>query len=933
MYEKPHGKTYGYVPAHGSGENGVLIVLEAAGADEEIEGIPVVGKAGYTLFQQLKRVGIERDGFRIHNVLSCRPPDNKLAKTPWELSAIEHCAPNLDKTISDHVTATRSRQLTPVIVTLGQIAFRRVMKLDWKSPVLREDYIAYPMWSDAYSCWVLAADHPAYLLRGNTHLWPVLTFVVQRALEIASQGLTLDTHDYLLDPKPGVFNSWIQEYRHACVRDPENTFLSYDIETPYKKKKDEQDLSKDEDADHTILRISFSYRPNSAVSVSWSAEYLAGIEELLNFGGNLVGWNCDNYDRPRVLAHMTMAGAHIDAMVAWHILNSSLPKSLGFVTPFYVQTTGMWKHLSEAEPAFYNAKDADMALRNWLGVKKNLGENDLYHVFERHVLKLNKALTYMTGKGVLRDNEMRAAAEEKLSGLLDGIEAGMELAVPREARKLKVYKSIPKELKRLTDGEIADLIEKGEWTTVTQRQTVKKCPICGLVKPKKSHFKAVSVRKMKLGLDNVCEDQDPIVVEEDVTLFAKPLGFKISKLGLSNYQKALRHQAITSRKEKKVTFNEDAIVLLMKKHPKDELYPKILKHREVQKLLTTYIGVTLIDGKLKGGMQVGRDGRIHTTYSHNPSTLRLASQDPNLQNLPRYNKLDPDALSNVVRNLIVAEPGSTLYARDYSGIEAVLTGYFALDPGYVRLSKVDVHTYYTVHALYELDGVLKSSDLPDISWPDERLFPYLGQLKREFSHQRNSLYKHLVHAANFMQGAKGAQEKIFSETRVEYPLRTVQRVMDVYYELFPSIRKLHTRLLEQAEKDGFLRNPFGYVHRFSRVYEYKREFGEWTKRPGADGNKVVAFLAQSTAAAMIKEAIMRLYYDRFVEAGQYMRLQVHDEILSEVPDAQLGLVDEVTREEMEKPVPELRLPESWGMGENLVVLTEAKQGKRWGMMK
>ena len=117
-------------------------------------------------------------------------------------------------------------------------------------------------------------------------------------------------------------------------------------------------------------------------------------------------------------------------------------------------------------------------------------------------------------------------------------------------------------------------------------------------------------------------------------------------------------------------------------------------------------------------------------------------------------------LAGIVRNLIVARPGCIFLARDYSGIEAVLVGYFALSPRYIRLAKIDVHSYYTAYALHELDGRVSANDLPDVNWPNDRLIPHLAALKKEFKHERNSLYKHLVHGANFMQGAKGAAEKI-----------------------------------------------------------------------------------------------------------------------------------------------------------------------------
>lgn len=896
-----------------------MVVAEALGKDEEQEGKALVGKSGYTLFQQLKRVDIEREDFTLFNVLACRPPDNKLAKMPYEHAAIAHCAPNLDRAIFQAKEIAKQENKTFVILTLGATAFKRVLGLDYKkdADLLKKHNYAYPFWSDQYGCWVLNAPHPAYLLRGNTHLWPVVQFVFTRALEIAKNGLTLDAPTYLLDPDPTGFDRWIEEYVDSLVDDQDNP-LSYDIETPYKEKiKDEEEIGKEEDADHTILRIGFSFlsRDNTTktVSVKWSAEYLSGIERLFSVARYVLGWNSDKYDYPRVSRHTEIKGIGLDGMVAWHILNSSLPKALGFVTPFYWQKTEAWKHLADAQPAYYNAKDADAALRNFIGIKKDLVTHKLWHVYERHWIELHKALKYMSGKGVLRDDVMRNDAEVTMQTKLDQIELQMEEAVPQDARKLKIYKKTPKD----TTGMVE----------VQKDFPVKYCGLCGLLNPTKWKKHAT-----------LCGGET-ILVNETTTVWAKPLEFKVSKLGMTNYQKSLKHQAIVNRKENKITFDADAITMLIKKYPKDPLYPRILEHRKVQKLLSTYVGITLPNGRQHGGMLVGKDGRIHTQYGRDANTLRFTSEDPNLQNLPRPNPKDPNDLANIIRNLIIAEKGSILYARDFSGIEAVLTGYFALSPDYIRIAKRDVHTYYTVYAIYELEGGarIKSADLPDLSWSDERLFPHLDELKKQFKTERNNLYKHLVHAANFMQGARGAQAKIFSETGIEYPVSTVQKVMDVYYALFPKIKQWHKNVLDEAEKDGYLRNPFDYVSRFSRVYDYSKEYGEWRKKPGSDANRVIAFKPQSTAVGIITEAILRLYYDRFEEAGQYLRLQVHDELLFEVPLDRWEALDKIVLEEMERPVPQLSLPASWKMGDHLNILTEAKldlsSPSRWGNMK
>lgn len=902
----------------GTGQNGVMVVAEALGKDEEQEGMALVGKSGYTLFQQLKRIDIDREGFTLFNVLACRPPDNKLVGQPYAEAAIRHCRHNLDAAIANAKLAAKKAEKTFVIVTLGVTPFKAILGLNYPKDreLLKLDYYAYPFWSDQYGCWVFNAPHPAYLLRGNTHLWPVIQFVFKRALEVADGGLVLDANDYLLDPTPTAFDYYISGYARSLKTDHDNP-LSYDIETPYKKKVgDEEEIGKEEDADHTILRIGFSYMADGeahTVSVKWSAEYLAGIERLFSLARYVLGWNSDKYDYPRVVRHVPIKGIGLDGMVAWHILNTSLPKALGFVTPYYWQNTLAWKYLSDSQPAFYNAKDAHAALINWFGIKRDLENNKLWHVYERHWIELHKALKYMTGIGVLRDNSMRDSAEADMSQILDGIETRMEEAVPLEAREIKIYKKQPKVLEGLLE--------------MSKDYDVEFCSACGIQGPKKW--------KKHQGL---CGGA-PTKLSIPYKVWGRPLEFKISKKRMSSYQTSLKHQAVVDRKENKTTFNADALTVLVKRYPNDKLYPTILEHRKVQKLLSTYVGVTLVDGRMHGGMPVGKDGRIHTQYGRDASTLRFTSEDPNLQNLPRPNPKNPKDLANIIRNLIIASRGQVLYARDFSGIEAVLTGYFALDPKYIRLAKRDVHTYYTVYALYELEGGARihASDLPDLEWPDDRLFPHLEHLKSRFKAERNNLYKHLVHAANFMQGAKGAQAKIFSETGIEYPVKDVQKVMDVYYSLFPKIKQWHKAVLDEAEKENYLRNPFDYVHRFSRVYDYKRELGEWTKRPGADANKAIAFKPQSTAVGIITEAILRLYFERFEEAGQYLRLQVHDELLSEIPHSEWERVDKIMKEEMERPIPQMRLPASWGMGDHLSILTEAKidlnEPSRWGSMR
>lgn len=905
----------GYVPQNGGGENGVLVILEAAGADEALAGIPTVGAAGQFLWNQLHRVGIERDGFRIHNVLSCRPPGNHLAKMPYEHAAITSCAPNLDATIAEHVAHCKTISKTPVIIALGKIAFKRLMHVSDRDVIMKKDYIAYPFWRQDLQSWLIAGYHPSYLMQGSQHLTPILTYVFQRALEIAADGIKLDNLEgsYLEDPESATFDSWIDDYFWHLARQPE-TYLSYDIETPYKEGKDEAAITISDDQT-PILRCSFSYQPGSAVSVPWKSNYYAGFARLFASAGPKIGWNSSQFDDPRIREYFPIAGDLIDGMLAWHVLNTSFPKALGFVTPFYAKTMSMWKHLDKERPAFYSACDADAALRCWLGIKADLHKNKLWDVFNRHVTEVHRVFSYMSQQGVVLDQQLRRESELKLQLLLDDIELKMAAAIPEEARKIdRIYKKEPK--------------DKTGLSSRPGKRIESFCSHCGLARPGKPHFKRFA-KKL-----NPCADDSPTRVQQreiDVVEWYRLGDWKISKLGLGNYQGVKKHSPIFDRRKGKVTYDEPAMMRLIRKYPSDKLYPLILDHREKAKLLSVYIGITQPNGLIRGGMPVGPDGKVHCTFTSNPSTLRSACQNPNLQNCPR----PTNDLAAIIRNLFVASPGNILYARDFSGIEAVLVGYDAAAPGYMRLARRDVHTFYTAWALHELDpGRIPPNDLPLLSWDDDRLFSRLAELKGLLKKERNSLYKHLVHAANFMQSPKGAKEKIFAETGVEYPIDTVRRVMDIYFELFPEIKKWHSTVLLQAEKDGYLRNAFGYLHRFSHVFDYEKVDGKWQKHPNHDtANKVVAFGPQSNAAAIIKLAMLALSQGHFEEAGQWLRLLIHDELLFDTPISALEKLDAICQMVMEAPIKELPLPATYNLGPYLSILTEPKQGLRWGIMK
>lgn len=281
-------------------------------------------------------------------------------------------------------------------------------------------------------------------------------------------------------------------------------------------------------------------------------------------------------------------------------------------------------------------------------------------------------------------------------------------------------------------------------------------------------------------------------------------------------------------------------------------------------------------------------------------------------------------LSKIVRNLIIASPGCKLIELDYSAIEAVLVGYFAGLPDYIRLSKMGIHSYLASHVL----------ERPaDLSWSDEDLIKYFHDIKKSSDPHVKDVYNGCKRAIH-LSGYGGTPRKMNQAEPTIFPtVQHAEKMQGIYFDLFPAVRKWQLQCQLQAHDDGFLRNPFGYIHRFYRVFSYAKENGQWVRKQGDDQNRVLAFLPQSTAAGIIKEAMLRLFYERFEEAGQYLRLTVHDSLVADVPEALVNSVEAVMQEEMMRPIPELALPPYYNMGQYLSIGVEAKKGIRWGSMR
>jgi DNA polymerase len=138
----------------GSPNAKLMFIGEAPGREEDIQGRPFVGEAGALLTRMIQKMGMERSGVYIANIIKCRPPMNR----DPEIDEIETCGPYLEKQIA---------VIKPVVImTLGRIALQALMKdPGLKITAARGNFLEYR------NIPLMPTFHPAYLLRNPKDKW------------------------------------------------------------------------------------------------------------------------------------------------------------------------------------------------------------------------------------------------------------------------------------------------------------------------------------------------------------------------------------------------------------------------------------------------------------------------------------------------------------------------------------------------------------------------------------------------------------------------------------------------------------------------------------------------------------------------------------------------------------------------------------------
>ena len=286
--------------------------------------------------------------------------------------------------------------------------------------------------------------------------------------------------------------------------------------------------------------------------------------------------------------------------------------------------------------------------------------------------------------------------------------------------------------------------------------------------------------------------------------------------------------------------------------PHHEVPALVLEHRQLQKLKSTYLDQlpALADA----------NGRVHTTFNQvGTATGRLSSTNPNLQNIPIRT-----AVGREIRAAFVAAPGNVLLSADYSQIELRLMAHFSQDPLLLDAYRTgkDIHTL-TAAEVFEVDA---------------------ATMDKETRARAKAVNFGIVYGISPFGLA--AQLGIDQKTAREY--------IEKYFLRYKGVAAFIERTLEQTRRMQAVRTAFGRVRPIPDIQSRnpnQRGFAERT---------AVNTPLQGTAADLIKIAMIRL--DRELlerKLRSRMTLQVHDELLFDVPEDEVATVSSLVKEVME----------------------------------
>jgi DNA polymerase-1 len=284
--------------------------------------------------------------------------------------------------------------------------------------------------------------------------------------------------------------------------------------------------------------------------------------------------------------------------------------------------------------------------------------------------------------------------------------------------------------------------------------------------------------------------------------------------------------------------------------PLHEFPRLLLEWRALTKLKSTYLDALplAVDPA---------DGRVHTTFEQTgAATGRLASLDPNLQNIPMRTPQ-----GRAIRRAFVAAPGHVLIGADYSQIELRVMAHLSCDPALLEAFAAgeDIHASTA-----------------------RRVFRLTGEVPAEL----RSRAKVVNFGVMYGMGARSLAQQMGLE------LKEAKEFIDGYFSAYAGVRRFLDRTVEDARERGFVQTLLGRRRYLPQLR------GDGMERSMAE-RAAINTPIQGSAADLVKLAMLRVHSALSANGRGRLLLQVHDELLVECPASDAASVAERVRAEME----------------------------------
>jgi len=292
----------------------------------------------------------------------------------------------------------------------------------------------------------------------------------------------------------------------------------------------------------------------------------------------------------------------------------------------------------------------------------------------------------------------------------------------------------------------------------------------------------------------------------------------------------------------------------------NEVPRQVLQYRQLAKLKSNYIDSL--------PLLADTEGRVHTTFNQvGTATGRLSSTNPNLQNIPIKTELGRE-----IRAAFIAAPGNVLISADYSQIELRLMAHFSEDPLLVKAFAQgdDIHT-------------LTASEV-------------FGVAAEGMDKQTRDRAKAVNFGIVYGISPFGLAQQLNIEQNV------ARLYIETYFARYSGVRTYIDRLLEETRREQKVRTLFGRVRPIPDMQSRNANLRGFAERTAVNTP------LQGTAADLIKIAMIRIDQKlRKENLATRMTLQVHDELLFDVPEKEVEQVKQLVRHEMETVI-QLKVP-------------------------